>query len=186
MVLASGIVTVFASIREEVMLVVEILCARTAVDEIMAITVGVPNGDGETATDGALALMGHTTHPLQRDGSGLRLGNALWLGGKTRAPHLGQYVEVRDWCGGHQCLCPSDILKGTTPLDVCLQNCNFHNGLSFDIELAGQRLIPRTPDGWRRLDNTLLHISLQYRMFPKFNQVSSGALCRGRLHRTYT
>ena len=52
----------------------------------------------QTATNGALPFLGLLFHPLQCSAALLVGGNALGLRGKSRAPHLGQHIQVAGLC----------------------------------------------------------------------------------------
>ena len=114
-------ILVFVTIRKEVVLVVVVGLPRPAVDEIVTIAeCAVSKVDSHTAADGTMIALGSILHPLQRSVGMLLVSDMVRLGGKSRAPHLGQHIEVAAWVFSHHALCLEDVLLGLSPLNIGL------------------------------------------------------------------
>jgi hypothetical protein len=95
MVISRCIALVLMTIGEEVMLVVNNLMTGAAVDEIVAIDImSVSETNGQAATHGTMMALCGSHHPLKGCVVAFWMSDALWLRGKTGAPHLGQHIEV--------------------------------------------------------------------------------------------
>ena len=126
MLLSRRIVTVLMTIGEEVVFVVTTDGARRAVDEIVTITVAaVLQAYGQAAADGTMTGSGLRLHPSQCGIAGFVRGYPLRLCGKSRAPHLGQHVEVTLLALGKQLPGSANVLIGVGPADVRLQEGNY-------------------------------------------------------------
>ena len=87
----------------------------------MAIAEGaVSKVDSHTAADGTMIALGCILHPLQRSVGMLLVSDMVRLGGKARAPHLRQYIEVAARIFSHHALCLEDVLLGLSPLNIGL------------------------------------------------------------------
>ena len=114
-------ILVFVTIRKEVALVVVVGLPRPAVDEIVTIAeCAVGKVDSHTAAEGTMIATGSILHPLQRSVGMLLVSDMVRLGGKSRAPHLGQHIEVAAWFFSHHALCLEDVLLGLSPLNIGL------------------------------------------------------------------
>ena len=117
---------VLVTIGEQMVFVIVDHAAVSSVDKIMAVTERtVLQFYCQTARNGTMVMRCCFLHPQQCRISGFVGSNAMRLRGKTRAPHLGQHIQIAALCFREQSASLTDILFRLCPADIGLQKCNF-------------------------------------------------------------
>ena len=132
MILPWGIELVLVTIGEQVVFVIVGHAVVPAVNEIVAIAeCAVRQFHSQTARDGTMVLAGGVFHPQQCWVRGLIGSDAMRLGGKTRAPHFRQDIQITSLCVSEQSAGLVDIYLRLSPADIGLKECNFQYSSSF-------------------------------------------------------
>ena len=132
MILPWGIELVFVSESEKMMFIVKRYAIIPSIHKIVTITeCAVRQLYSQTARDGTMVLAGGFFHPQQCRVRGLVGSDAMRLGGKTRAPHLWQDIQIASFCFSEQSAGLVDIFLGLSPANIGLKKRNFQYSSSF-------------------------------------------------------